>query len=63
MRKDKSSWDYQRGKYKQINIKFNTRHSYDVKILDHLERTNNVSSYIKGLILDKIAEEAGNETI
>ena len=63
MRKDKSSWHYQKGKYKQINIKFNTCHYYDVKILDHLERTNNVSSYIKGLILDKIAEDAGNETI
>ena len=52
----KSSWDYQKDKYRQINIKFNRHHYYDVRILDYLEQKKNVSSYIKGLILEKIEE-------
>lgn len=58
MRQNKKSWDYQRGKYKQINIKFNMLNHYDCKIISYLEQKENVSSLIKALLLERIEQEA-----
>ena len=58
MRQNKKSWDYQRGKYKQINIKFNMLNHYDSKIISYLEQKENVSSLIKALLLERIEQEA-----
>ena len=60
--KNEKSWDYQRGTYRQINIKFNMFHYYDSRILEYLDEQENVSSFIKGLILEKI-EEVDHETV
>ena len=62
MKQNKKSWDYQRGKYKQINLKFNMAHYYDCKIISYLEQKENVSSFIKTLILDRM-EVDSNEAI
>ena len=62
MRNTKKSWDYQRGKYKQINLKFNMAHYYDCKIIIYLEQKENVSSFIKALILDRMEVDL-DETI
>lgn len=55
----KKSWDYQKDKYKQINIKFNMQDDYDSLIHWYLTtKTNNASRLIKDLLYNHIAEEA-----
>ena len=61
MKKDKkkSSWQYQKNKYKQINIKFNMSDDYDAMLHWYLTtKTANASRLIKDLIYNHIAEEA-----
>lgn len=53
MNKRKSSWEYQKGKYKQINIKFKCDNSADMKIYQYLKE-NNASEIIKRLVLSTI---------
>lgn len=55
----KKSWDYQKDKYKQINIKFNMQDDYDAMLHWYLTaKTNNASKLIKDLLYNYIAEEA-----
>ena len=57
--KRKSSWQYQKNKYKQFNIKFNMQDDYDVMLHWYLTvKTDNASRLIKDLIYNHIAEEA-----
>ena len=55
----KTSWQYQKDKYKQINIKFNMSDDYDAMLHWYLTtKTDNASRLIKDLIYDHIAKEA-----
>ena len=55
----KKSWDYQKDKYKQLNIKFNMSDEYDALIHWYLTvKTDNTSRLIKDLVYTHIAEEA-----
>ncbi len=57
--KKKTSWQYQKNKYKQINIKFNMSDDYDAMLHWYLTvKTANASRLIKDLIYNHIAEEA-----
>lgn len=57
--KKKSSWEYQKNKYKQVNIKFNMLDEYDAMLHWYLTvKTDNASKLIKELIYNHIAEEA-----
>lgn len=53
MDKVKKSWDYQKGKYKQINIKFNMDSHADMQIYDFLRdhnATDLIKNYVRGII-------------
>ena len=64
MRQNKKSWDYQKGKYKQINIKLNLDNEFDAAIDHYLTcNTKNVSRLIKDLLFQKLEEDLYNETI
>lgn len=55
--KKKSSWQYQKNKYKQVNIKFNMLDEYDAMLHWYLTaKTTNVSRLIKELVYKHIAE-------
>ena len=55
----KSSWQYQKNRYKQVNIKFNMQDDYDAMLHWYLTaKTDNASRLIKDLIYNHIAEEA-----
>lgn len=55
----KTSWQYQKNKYKQVNIKFNMTDDYDAMIHWYLTvKTANASRLIKELVYNHIAEEA-----
>ena len=57
--KKKTSWQYQKNKYKQVNIKFNMFDEYDAMIHWYLTaKTDNASRLIKDLVYKHIAEEA-----
>lgn len=57
--KKKTSWQYQKNKYKQVNIKFNMLDEYDAMLHRYLTtKTDNASRLIKELIYNHIAEEA-----
>ena len=57
--KRKSSWQYQKNKYKQFNIKFNMQDDYDAMLHWYLTvKTDNASRLIKDLIYNHIAEDA-----
>lgn len=59
MENKRKSWDYQKGKYKQVNIKFNMDDEYDSLIHWYLTvKTDNASRLIKDLIYQHIGEEA-----
>ena len=60
--KKKTSWQYQKNKYKQVNIKFNMFDEYDAMIHWYLTaKTDNASRLIKELVYKHIAEEAYDE--
>ena len=55
MPKNKKSWDYQRGKYKQISIKFNMDDEYDQMLHFYLTtKVSNMSRLIKDLLYQHI---------
>ena len=55
----KTSWDYQKNRYKQINIKFNMEDDYDAMIHFYLTcKTAKASRLIKDLVYQHIGEEA-----
>lgn len=59
MDKKKSSWQYQKDNYKQVNIKFNMRDEYDAMLHWYLTaKTDNASRLIKDLVYNHIEEEA-----
>lgn len=53
MSNKKTSWDYQKGRYKQINIKFNMDSFIDMKVYEYLKKEN-ASGLIKRLIWSQI---------
>ena len=62
MKKSKKSWEYQKGKYKQLNIKFNLENDYDAAIHHYLTCGDmNASRLIKDLLYNKLEEEAFKE--
>ena len=55
----KKSWEYQKNKYKQVNIKFNMDDDYDALLHWYITvKTENASRLIKDLIYQHIGEEA-----
>ena len=55
----KKSWEDQKNKYKQVNIKFNMDDDYDALLHWYLTvKTDNASRLIKDLIYQHIGEEA-----
>lgn len=54
MSEKKTSWDYQRGRYKQISLKFDAKNNHDMAIYEFLMQSVNVSRYIKCLIFREI---------
>ena len=63
MTKKKKSWQYQKNRYKQVNIKFNMSDDYDAMIHWYLTvKTDNASRLIKDLIYQHIIKEAYEES-
>lgn len=59
MENKRKSWDYQKGRYKQVNIKFNMDDDYDAMLHWYLiVKTDNASRLIKDLIYKHMGEEA-----
>lgn len=59
MKNKRKSWDYQKDRYKQVNIKFNMEDDYDALLHWYLTyKTDNASRLIKDLIYQHIGEEA-----
>ena len=54
----KKSWTYQRGRYKQISLKFNMDNESDVVVYEYLTNSDNISRTIRSAILDRIASES-----
>lgn len=48
----KSVWQYQKNRYKQINLKFFKESETDMEIFKHLKTRENVSRYLKVLIYE-----------
>lgn len=59
--KSRKSWEYQKGRYKQISLKFFMENEEDLSILHHLSSFDNVSAYIKKLIQEDMWRRAYNE--
>lgn len=59
---NKKSWDYQKNRYKQINIKFDTNNNDDL-ILYHFiaDCTKNTSALLKKLIYEEMVRSAYEE--
>ena len=54
----KTSWDYQKNRYKQINIKFNMDDDMDALLHWYLTcKTVNATRLIKDMIYQKLCEE------
>ena len=50
MRENKTSWEYQKGKYKQINIKFNMDNDYDALIIKYANEADIDPALVKAFI-------------
>lgn len=46
------AWQYQRGRYKQLNLKFFKENKEDMKIYHYLKGKQNISRYLKVLICE-----------
>lgn len=58
----KSSWEYQKDHYKQVNIKFDMRDPMDALLYHYLtDRTVNASRLVKSLVTDQMWRDAYNE--
>lgn len=58
----KGSWYYQRGKYKQVSIKFKIGDHNDDLIYWYLtNKVGNISGFVKELILKEMFRNAENE--
>lgn len=54
----KTSWDYQRGKYKQVNLKFNLYDQEDLRLYYYLTcKEVNASGLLKQLLREHIQRE------
>ena len=62
MPKNKKSWDYQRNRYKQVNIKFDMKNADDA-LLHHFITTctDNTTALIKELIYNEMTWRAHYE--
>lgn len=56
----KNSWDYQKGRYKQVNIKFFVDSDEDMLLYHFLTTSDNRAGFIKKLIKEKMWEDAYN---
>ena len=55
--KKKTSWDYQKGKYKQISLKFDLYDPDDMRMYFYLTcKCNNMTGLLKGLLMKYIKE-------
>lgn len=62
MKAKKSSWDYQRDRYKQINIKFDMNSPDDATLYHFVsDCTRNTSGLIKQLLRDEMVRCAYGE--
>ena len=62
MMNKKKSWDYQKDRYKQINIKFNMSDIDDATIYHFAAHcSTNTSALIKKLLYDEMVRRAYNE--
>lgn len=50
MRIKRTSWDYQRDRYKQISLKFDILNKSEASLYSYLKNKENISGYIKDLI-------------
>ena len=58
----KTSWDYQKDHYKQLNVKFNMKDPVDALLYHYLtDRTVNATRLIKTLVNEEIWKDAYHE--
>ena len=58
----KTSWDYQKDKYKQVNIKFNMNNEIDAAMHYYLTcKADNATGLLKELLYLHMEEEANRE--
>ena len=57
----KKSWDYQKGRYKQLNIKFDMENDEDILLWHFLSTRSNATRLIKMLIRNELWDCAYNE--
>lgn len=56
--KKKTSWDYQKGKYKQVSIRFLIEDQEDMLLYHYLNRSDNITQFIKYLIRMEMFHDA-----
>lgn len=61
MSNKKTSWDYQKNRYKQISLKFFIEDDADALLFHHLSSFDNKSEYLKKLIRDDMWRRAYEE--
>lgn len=61
MANNKKSWDYQKNRYKQINIKFDLNNLDDAEIYHFAAHCSNTSKVIKDLLYDEMVRCAYEE--
>lgn len=56
MKSNKKSWDYQKNRYKQVNIKFDVTNNGDLLLYHFItDSTKNTSALLKKLIYEEMA--------
>ncbi len=61
MENKKTSWDYQKNRYKQLNIKFDMNDAVDGLLYHFISTQNNSTKVIKKLIYDELVRCAYEE--
>lgn len=61
MEKKKTSWDYQRDRYKQVTLKFCMENTSDALLYHYLKSFDNMTDYIRKLIEEDMMWRAHNE--
>jgi len=61
MENKKTSWDYQKNRYKQLNIKFDMNDTVDGLLYHFISTQNNSTKVIKKLIYDELVRCAYEE--
>ena len=63
MKKDKkrSAWSYQRGRYKQVSIKFFCESELDMRMYEYLQTLPNISRTLKSYIMSDMIKCRGED--